>query len=57
MISPNVKWNHEENHFVPYFDSYNTYERSNIFINISDKNYDFIQDHIIDGEFKKMFQN
>jgi fatty acid synthase len=53
MISPNVKWNHEENHFVPYFDSYNTFERSNIVINISDKKFEFIQGHIIDGKFKK----
>jgi fatty acid synthase len=49
MISPVIKWNHEDDHFVPYFDSYNIYERHNIIINISDKNYDLIQGHIVDG--------
>ena len=49
MISPIIKWNHEEDHFVPHFDSYNTFERHNIVINISDKKYEFIQGHIVDG--------
>jgi len=49
MISPIIKWNHEEDHFVPYFDSYNTFERRNVVINISDKNFEFVQGHIVDG--------
>lgn len=49
MISPVIKWNHEENHYVPHFDSYNTFERHNVVINISDKKYDYIQGHMIDG--------
>lgn len=49
MISPLIKWNHEENHFVPHFDTYNTFERRNILINISDKKFEFIQGHMIDG--------
>lgn len=49
MISPVIKWNHEENHYVPHFDTYNTFERRNIVINISDKKYEFIQGHTIDG--------
>ncbi|KAG5684248.1 hypothetical protein PVAND_013485 [Polypedilum vanderplanki] len=49
MISPNIKWNHTENHFVPHFDSYNTFERRNIIINISDRKFEFIQGHLIDG--------
>lgn len=53
MISPLIKWNHEENHFVPHFDSYNTFERRNITINISDKNFEFLQGHIIDGKLIK----
>ncbi|KAL7030368.1 hypothetical protein ACKWTF_006629 [Chironomus riparius] len=49
MIAPIIKWNHEDNHFVPYFDSYNAYERRNIVINISDKHFELIQGHIVDG--------
>lgn len=49
MISPVIKWNHKENHFVPYFDSYNTYERRNIVINVNDKNFEYIQGHVIDN--------
>lgn len=49
MISPVIKWNHEENHYVPHFDTYNTFERRNIVINISDKKYEYIQGHMIDG--------
>ncbi|XP_070505887.1 fatty acid synthase-like [Chironomus tepperi] len=49
MISPVIKWNHDEDHFVPYHDSYNSYERRNIVINISDKQYEFLQGHIVDG--------
>jgi len=49
MISPIIKWNHEEDHFVPYHDSYNNYERRNIVINISDKKYEFLQGHVVDG--------
>lgn len=49
MISPLIRWNHEENYHVTLFDSYNTFERRNLVINISDKGYEFIQGHIIDG--------
>lgn len=50
MISPIIKWNHDENYFVPYFDHFNTYERRNICVNISDKGFEFLQGHIIDGK-------
>ena len=49
MISPVIKWNHEDDHLVPYYDSYNTFERRNVIININDKNYEFVQGHIVDG--------
>lgn len=49
MISPSIKWNHEENHYVPHFDSYNTFERRNFVLNISDKKFEYIQGHMIDG--------
>lgn len=50
MIAPLVKWDHSEDYLVPYFDSYNFYERRNVAINISDKVYEFVQGHIIDGK-------
>ena len=50
MISPIIKWNHEENYFVPFFDTFNTYERRNVIINLSDKIFEFVQGHIIDGK-------
>lgn len=49
MISSVIKWNHEENHFVPHFDTFNQFERQNIVINISDKRFEYIQGHMIDG--------
>jgi len=49
MISPVLKWNHEDDHLVPFYDSYNTFERRNVTININDKNFEFVQGHIVDG--------
>jgi fatty acid synthase, animal type len=50
MISPIIKWDHSKNYFVPYFDSCNFFERRNLAINISDKAYDFVKGHVIDGK-------
>lgn len=50
MISPLLKWNHQENYFVPLFDALNSYEKRNILINLSDKIFEFIQGHVIDGK-------
>lgn len=49
MISPNIKWNHTENYLVPYFDTFSSYERRKIVINLNDKSFDFINGHIVDG--------
>ncbi|KAL7023366.1 hypothetical protein ACKWTF_012570 [Chironomus riparius] len=49
MISHIIKWNHEDNHFVPFMNTFNEFERHTIIINISDKNFEFIQNHIVDG--------
>lgn len=51
MISPIIKWDHSENYVVPLFDSFNFYERRNVSINLSDKIFEFVQGHIIDGRF------
>lgn len=47
MISPILKWNHTESHFVPYFDSYTQYARRELAINLSDNNFEFLRGHII----------
>lgn len=53
MISPMIKWDHQENYVVPLFDSYNFFEKRNVSINLSDKVFEFVQGHIIDGECAK----
>jgi len=50
MISPIFKWNHSDNYFVGNFDSHNLYEKEKIVINLNDKAFEFVQDHIIDGK-------
>jgi fatty acid synthase, animal type len=47
MISPNLKWNHDANQFVPTFDPVTHYSRRNMVINLSDKNFEFMQGHKI----------
>lgn len=49
MIAPIVKWDHSEDFFVPLFVSHDWYDKRNILINVSDKEFEFIQGHIIDG--------
>lgn len=49
-ISHLIKWDHSQNYVVPLFDSYNFYEKRNVTINISDKQFEFVQGHIIDGK-------
>jgi hypothetical protein len=49
MISPNIKWNHEANQFVPFFDPVTHYSRRNMTINLSDKNFEFMNGHSIGG--------
>ncbi|XP_070507532.1 fatty acid synthase-like [Chironomus tepperi] len=49
MISPLIKWNHKDNFTVPIMERNQYYQRRNVLINLNDKNYSFIQDHIIDG--------
>ncbi|KAG4073632.1 hypothetical protein HA402_000856 [Bradysia odoriphaga] len=49
MISPQIKWNHTDNYLVPYFDTFSNYERRKVAINLSDKDFDFINGHIVDG--------
>jgi fatty acid synthase len=50
MISPKIKWNHSENHFVAHFDSKFELERFSKIMNFESEEYAFLQDHIIDGK-------
>ncbi|XP_070498587.1 fatty acid synthase-like [Chironomus tepperi] len=52
MISPVIKWNHEIDHFVPLYDTYNTFERTNLFLNINDKNFEFMQGNVVNGQYQ-----
>lgn len=49
MISPTIKWDHSEDFFVPQFISHDWYDKRNVLINVSDKEFEFIQGHVIDG--------
>jgi fatty acid synthase, animal type len=47
MISPILKWNHDDDHFVPYFDSFSNYSTRNLVLNLNDKNLEFMKGHVI----------
>ena len=49
MIAPVLKWNHEADHFVPYFDPTFQFSRRNMTINLNDKNFEFMKGHMIGG--------
>lgn len=49
MIAPLIKWNHVQNHFVPYFDPCNVSEHRYEPINLSDKYYEYVIDHVVGG--------
>ncbi|KAG5674222.1 hypothetical protein PVAND_004202 [Polypedilum vanderplanki] len=48
MISPIIKWNHQENHFVPKCDNSLEYQREAIILNFKDKDLEYLTHHIID---------
>jgi len=50
MISSLIKWDHSEDYNVPYFDTFNFNDKRNIILNMSDKNYEYIEGHVIDGK-------
>ena len=52
MISPNIKWDHTEDHFVMKFDkddSSKSAERK-VIVSLTDPEYEFIRGHLIDGK-------
>jgi len=50
MISPLIKWDHKENHRVPYYDCYTSNDRRPVIISLGDKDYEFVKGHVIDGK-------
>lgn len=52
MISPVIEWDHSEDCFVPKF-SGDWFEQRNILVNVSDKEFEYIQGHVIDGKLLK----
>jgi fatty acid synthase, animal type len=50
MISPKIKWNHDQNLFVPKVDAAHMLNMKKTIVNISEKNLSFMQGHVIDGK-------
>lgn len=55
MISPVIKWEHSEDRFIASFNASDSFEKTNVLLNISDKDFVFIQGHVIDGEYFKIY--
>ena len=51
MISPLIKWDHSEDHFVMKYDEKLILHRT-FPINISDSEHEFVTGHTIDGLFE-----
>lgn len=49
MISPLIKWNHSENHFVPIYDPMTHSDKRSIFISLNDLKYNYMKGHQLDG--------
>lgn len=52
MISPLVKWNHENDHLVPAYDPATRSDKRNLSLTLSDPKYEFMKGHAIDSEFE-----
>lgn len=50
MISPLIRWNHVDNHFVPIYDPFTRCDKRNITIGLQDIKYAFMKGHQIDGK-------
>lgn len=51
MISPLVKWNHENDHLVPAYDPATRSDKRNLSLTLSDPKYEFMKGHAIDSKF------
>lgn len=50
MIAPVIEWDHSEDYFVPLCELEDWFDKRNVLINISDKEFEFIKGHVIDGQ-------
>ena len=50
MIASKIKWNHDQNMFVPKFETSDWLNVRKTIVNISEKTFSFVQGHIIDGK-------
>jgi fatty acid synthase, animal type len=54
MISPMIKWDHSQDLFVTRFSSSKHYGQRHVLVNISNKKDEYLQGHVIDGNFKDL---
>lgn len=52
MISPLIKWDHSEDHFVTRFEAKISKSERAFSVNIGENDYEFVSGHTIDGEIK-----
>lgn len=50
MISPLIEWDHRKDFFVPLMDPIEWFDKRSILINISEREFEFVQGHVIDGK-------
>ncbi|KAG5683715.1 hypothetical protein PVAND_012980 [Polypedilum vanderplanki] len=50
MISPLIKWNHSQSHFVPYFDPIHFHAHYKKLLNFRNKDFEFLKHHVIDDK-------
>jgi fatty acid synthase, animal type len=53
MISPLIKWDHSQELFVPTFFYSEWYDNKNEIVYNSEKEFNYIHGHVIDGNFEK----
>jgi hypothetical protein len=50
MISPLIKWDHSEDHFVTRYEAKISKSERTFAVNIGEHEYEFVSGHTIDGE-------
>lgn len=49
MISPLIKWNHDDNLFIPTYDPMTQSDKRSVFISLADMRYSYMKGHQVDG--------
>lgn len=50
MISPNIKWDHSDDCYVPFFDHAMINDRRRVSISLMDPHFSFLRGHMVDGK-------